>query len=64
MSYEELRADLCQAYPGWSFNTVDTMSFEQIISACRSGKKPDGIPISSPEDVYEIQRNWRQYAGL
>jgi hypothetical protein len=51
-------------YPGWTFETVDNMSFEQINSAIREGKKPAGIPIESHEEAHEINRNWRQYVGI
>ena len=64
MSYEELRADLCEAYPGWTFEAIDDMSFEQIESACRRGKKSKGIPVHSDEEVREIARNWRKYYGI
>jgi hypothetical protein len=63
VSYEEIRADLCEGY-GWSFADVDGMSFEQIDSACRHGKKREGIPIATAEDVHRIARDWRKYYGI
>lgn len=64
MSYEKLRADLCRAYPGWTFDVVDGMSLEQIASACSSGERPRGIPVASAGDIARITRDWRKYAGI
>lgn len=63
MTYEEIRAKLAEFY-GWSFREIDEMSWDQINSACRAGKRNDGIEINSIEDAIEIQKNWRAYAGL
>lgn len=63
MSYEEIRANLAEAYH-WTFAEIDDMSFEQISSACRKGKRPAGIPIHSVEDVQRIAKEWRRYYGV
>lgn len=63
MSYEQVRADLCEMYPGWTFETIDGMSFEQIDSACRRGRK-EKLVVQSIEEAREINRNWREYYGL
>ena len=39
------------------------MSFEQISSACRGGKKPE-IEIHSIEDARRINADWRKHAGI
>jgi len=64
MTYEEIRAGLCEMYPGWTFDAIDDMSFEQIDSAIRKGKKPEGIPINSIDEAREINLNWRKYVGI
>ena len=63
MTYEELRAKLAELY-GWDFATIDEMSWDQINSACRGGKPRGGIPVHTVEEVREIARNWRKYAGI
>ena len=63
MSYPELQAHLAEKY-GWSFETIDNMSFEQITSALTDGKKQEGIPVKSVEDVEKINRNWRKLVGV
>jgi hypothetical protein len=51
-------------YPGWTFDTIDDMSFEQIDSALRRGKPTKGIPIHSAEEARDIAVNWRKYLGI
>lgn len=63
MRYEEIRAELAAIYH-WPFAVIDGMSFEQIDSAMRGGKRPKGIPIESIEQAQDIARNWRRYWGL
>lgn len=63
MSYEEARANLAELY-GWSFDTIDNMSFEQIGSACTQGKKSKGIAIHDHKQLEEINKNWRAYYGI
>lgn len=64
MSYEEVRVGLCRLYPGWTFDTIDNMSFEQIESALNEGKKPKGLTIESHEQLADINKNWRLYYGI
>lgn len=40
------------------------MSWDQINSACRDGRAPEGIPVHSAEDVMRVRRDWRKYAGI
>lgn len=63
MSYEELRAQLAEHY-GWTFDAIDTMTFDQIESAWTGGKKSKGIPVRSKEEAMEINRNWRRHLGI
>jgi hypothetical protein len=63
MTYEEVRAKLAEMY-GWTFSTIDDMSFEQIESAWRGGKPDTGFPVRSLDDVQNIRRNWRKYVGI
>ena len=63
MTYEEVRAELAEQF-GWTFAAIDDMTFEQIDSARRMGKRSPGIPVGSDEDVKEINRNWRKYYGI
>jgi hypothetical protein len=63
MTYEEVRARLAEDF-GWSFDTIDDMSFEQINSAITRGEKSQGIPIESISDMDDINRNWRTYVGI
>ncbi|MHC5540623.1 hypothetical protein ACYOEI_20590, partial [Singulisphaera rosea] len=59
-TYERIRAQLAQAY-GWTFATIDEMSFDAIDSALREGKPPAGVEISCAEDIAEVSKNWRLY---
>ena len=44
------------------------MTFEQIDSACRGGKRPKGVTAHSFEEAAELakdmQENWRKYYGV
>jgi len=63
MEYEQLRAQLAEHY-GWTFEAIDTMTFDQIESAWTGGKRRKGIPVRSNEEMQEISRNWRRYLGI
>lgn len=64
MPYTELRCKLCERYPGWTFDDVDNLTFEQIGQACAGGK-PVEIEVATVGDVQEAVRQWRgYYVGL
>ncbi len=58
---------------GWTFETIDNMSFEQIESAIacmpvehedgsvRPERRQRGISVDSMEQVEEINAHWREY---
>ena len=61
ITYEEVRAKLAEWY-GWSFDTIDNMTMEQINSAvCQGKQKADGVPIEYADD---FQQRWREYYGI
>jgi hypothetical protein len=61
ITYEEVRAKLAEWY-GWSFQTIDDMTTEQLDSAIRKGKpESDGVPIEYADD---FQKRWREYLGI
>jgi hypothetical protein len=60
VSYEEVRAKLALTY-GWTFDSIDGMSFDQIASALRHGKRKKGVPVSSDDDVRALARQWRRF---
>jgi hypothetical protein len=62
MSYEEMRCKLAEVY-GWSFRDIDDMSFEQIDSAWRGGKKDNRMSIDSFDDVKWLAENSRKVWG-
>jgi hypothetical protein len=64
MTYLEVRAALCEMYPGWTFDTIDDMSFEQISSALSRGDAATGIPVYSAGEALEVAANWRVYLGI
>jgi hypothetical protein len=64
MSYGEIREKLIELHPGWTYDTVDDMSFEQIDLAIAGGKRTRDIPVSSAGEVREIARDWRQWYGV
>lgn len=58
--YEELRAELAARY-AWTFDTIDGMPLDQILSAINDGKSPKfAIKFSSGEDVERYQNAMRQ----
>ncbi len=59
-SYAELRGKLCERYPGWTFDTVDNLTFEQIGHACTGGK-PVEIVFSDEAEVPQTVTRWREY---
>jgi hypothetical protein len=64
LPYTEVRAKLCKDYPGWTYATVDAMTFDQIRDAWHEGKArgSGGIPVESEEQVEAMRgRNWRDY---
>jgi hypothetical protein len=60
LSYEEMRAQLCERY-GWTFDQVDELDFDRLASAWRGGKRPKGVAVDSDDDVAPIGRHWRRY---
>jgi hypothetical protein len=61
ITYEEVRAKLAEWY-GWSFDTIDNMTMEQLDSAIRKGKpEAEGVPIEYADD---FQKRWREYLGI
>jgi hypothetical protein len=63
--YSEIRAKLCEKYPGWTFETVDNMTFEAIESAWHDGKPTRGITIDDPSQATDMAKRWREfYVGL
>lgn len=60
MSYVHLRAKLCEKYPGWTFDTTDDMTFEQIAQACNSGK-PVEITFDEDSELQQAVARWREY---
>lgn len=64
MTYDEVREALCIRYAGWTFDTVDNMTFDQIEIAWNRGKKAKGLAVNSDEDVERINREWRRYVGF
>lgn len=53
---------LCERY-GWTFDTVDNMSFEQIWSAMSGGKKFEGIEVQTVAEVQWMADNPRLVWG-
>jgi len=53
-------------YPGWTFDTIDDMSFEQIESAMTKGRprETNAVPVESMEDVWWVQANIRKVYGF
>lgn len=62
MEYERLRAELAIHY-GWTFSTIDDMTFDQIASAWQCGKQSKGIPVQTDEEAMSVSRNWRRHLG-
>lgn len=58
--YPVLRARLCEKHPGWTYDTVDDMTFEQIGMACNEGK-PVEVPMEDDEQLEAVTANWRDY---
>lgn len=64
MTYEETRCLLAERY-GWTFDTIDDMSFEQISLALGGGKERNkSIEIESMADIAWIQANLRKVYGF
>ncbi len=64
LPYPQVRAMLCEAYPGWTYETIDRMSFEQIRVALARGK-PYEVTVGSEVDAERVAANWmRYYRGL
>ncbi len=59
MTYEEQRASLAQEY-GWTYETIDSMTFEQISDALRGGKVEQKFPVHSHDDVIRMNRRMRR----
>jgi hypothetical protein len=59
-SYAELRCKLCEKYPGWTFETVDNMTFEQIGQACNDGKRFE-VVVEEEADLAQSRARWREY---
>jgi len=57
-----MRCKLAEAY-GWTFRDIDDMSFEQIASAVCGGRKPEGVPVDSFDDVNWLAANSRKAWG-
>jgi hypothetical protein len=64
LPYTEIRCKLCERYPGWTFDAVDNMTFEQIGQAWNGGK-PVEITLEDSGQIEDTVSRWREYyAGL
>ncbi len=63
MTYEEVRAELCERY-GWGFDQVDNLTFDQIESAWVGGKRGPVLRTKSIKELRDMARDWRKHLGI